>query len=121
MLTFFLSTPGISSVTVYNLSFSKHGSKVLTNFYKKTTKDENSKEFFELVELIKKGFQEEEKLLKELKKNHPPERKVVSKKEGTANFANIQGNEVGGKTGTALKSINGIYTNKKINTFISYF
>ena len=70
----------VSVKQVYNLSFSKHGSKVLTNFYKKTTKDENSKEFFELVELIKKGFQEEEKLLKELKKNHPPERKVVSKK-----------------------------------------
>jgi|TARA_R100000458_G_scaffold6644_1_gene5287 hypothetical protein len=70
----------VSVKQVYNLSFSKHGSKVLTNFYKKTTKEENSKEFFDLVELIKKGFQEEEKLLKELKKNHPPERKVVSKK-----------------------------------------
>ena len=70
----------VSVKQVYNLSFSKHGSKVLTNFYKKTTKDENSKEFFELVELIKKGFQEEEKLLKELKKNHPPERKPVCKK-----------------------------------------
>ena len=70
----------VSVKQVYNLSFSKHGTKVLTNFYKKTTKEENSKEFFELVELIKKGFQEEEKLLKELKKNHPPERKVVSKK-----------------------------------------
>ena len=48
-------------------------------------------------------------------------RKVVKNKEGTANFANIKGYDVGGKTGTALKSINGIYTNKKINTFISLF
>jgi len=48
-------------------------------------------------------------------------RKVVMNKEGTANFANIDGYEVGGKTGTALKSIEGIYSNKKINTFISLF
>ena len=48
-------------------------------------------------------------------------RKVVSNKEGTANFANIEGYEVGGKTGTALKSIDGVYSNKKINTFISLF
>ena len=48
-------------------------------------------------------------------------RKVVANKEGTANFANIEGYEVGGKTGTALKSINGIYSNKKINTFVSLF
>ena len=75
-----------------------------------------------------------------LKKNHPKEekkekivsletsykinsmlRKVVANKEGTANFANIDGYEVGGKTGTALKSIDGIYSNKKINTFVSLF
>ena len=48
-------------------------------------------------------------------------RKVVSNKEGTANFANVQGYEVGGKTGTALKSINGTYSEKKINTFVSIF
>ena len=48
-------------------------------------------------------------------------RKVVSNKEGTANFANINGYEVGGKTGTALKSINGVYTKKKLNTFVSIF
>ena len=48
-------------------------------------------------------------------------RKVVVNKEGTANFANIDGYEIGGKTGTALKSIDGIYSNKKINTFISLF
>jgi len=48
-------------------------------------------------------------------------RKVVANKEGTANFANIEGYEVGGKTGTALKSIDGVYSNKKINTFVSLF
>ena len=48
-------------------------------------------------------------------------RKVVSSKEGTAGFANIKGYEVGGKTGTAQKSVNGKYSEKKINTFISIF
>ena len=48
-------------------------------------------------------------------------RKVVANEEGTANFANIDGYEVSGKTGTALKSVDGVYTNKKINTFISLF
>ena len=48
-------------------------------------------------------------------------RKVVSSNEGTAGFANIKGYEVGGKTGTAQKSVNGKYSEKKINTFISIF
>ena len=48
-------------------------------------------------------------------------RKIVSNKEGTANFANIEGFDVAGKTGTALKSINGNYTKKKLNTFVSLF
>tara|TARA_B100000686_G_scaffold131466_1_gene138400 strand:- start:109 stop:1833 length:1725 start_codon:yes stop_codon:yes gene_type:complete len=48
-------------------------------------------------------------------------RKVVKNKEGTANFANIDGFSVGGKTGTALKSLNGVYTEKKLNTFVSVF
>ena len=48
-------------------------------------------------------------------------RKVVFNEEGTANFADIEGYEVGGKTGSAYKSINGIYSNKKINTFVSLF
>ncbi len=44
-------------------------------------------------------------------------RKVVSLNEGTANFANIEGYEVGGKTGTAVK-----YKSKeKLNTFVSLF
>tara|TARA_B100000686_G_scaffold77819_1_gene83854 strand:- start:1094 stop:2818 length:1725 start_codon:yes stop_codon:yes gene_type:complete len=44
-------------------------------------------------------------------------RKTVSLEEGTANFANIKGYEIGGKTGTALK-----YNSKaKLNTFVSLF
>ena len=44
-------------------------------------------------------------------------RKVVSLHEGTANFADIEGYEVAGKTGTALK----YGSNKKLNTFVSLF
>ena len=44
-------------------------------------------------------------------------RKVVSLNEGTANFADVDGYDVGGKTGTALK-----YNLKaKLNTFVSLF
>ena len=49
-------------------------------------------------------------------------RKIVTTKEGTAGLANIKGYEVGGKTGTAEKSIAGGYTRKaKVNTFASIF
>ena len=48
-------------------------------------------------------------------------RKIVVSKEGTASLANVKGYEIGGKTGTANKSISGNYSNKKINTFISVF
>ncbi len=48
-------------------------------------------------------------------------RKIVSTKEGTAKLANVTGYEIGGKTGTANKISNGVYTNKKINTFVSVF
>ena len=46
-------------------------------------------------------------------------RKIVL--TGTAKLANVEGYEIGGKTGTANKTINGTYTNKKINTFASVF
>ena len=44
-------------------------------------------------------------------------RQVVSKEEGTANFAEIPGYEIAGKTGTAEK----YNSEKKINTFVSFF
>ena len=75
--------------------------------------------------LIKKKYEERKniRILKEdvSKKINPILRKIVSTKEGTANFANIDGYEVGGKTGTAQKSLNGIYSNNKINTFVAVF
>jgi len=44
-------------------------------------------------------------------------RKVVSLNEGTANFADVEGYQVGGKTGTAVK-----YKSKaKLNTFVTLF
>ena len=54
-------------------------------------------------------------------KINPILRKVVSTKEGTAHFADVFGYEVGGKTGTADKVKNGVYTKDKINTFVSVF
>ncbi len=48
-------------------------------------------------------------------------RKIVTSKEGTASLANVAGYEIGGKTGTAEKSISGGYSNKKVNSFISVF
>ena len=55
------------------------------------------------------------------KKILPILRKIVSTKEGTANLANVDGYEIGGKTGTANKILEGVYSNKKINTFVSVF
>ena len=55
------------------------------------------------------------------KKINPILRKIVTTKEGTASQANVEGYEVGGKTGTAQKSSVGGYSNKKINTFASFF
>ena len=62
--------------------------------------------------ILKKGVSEKLNLIL---------RKVVASKDGTANFANIDGYEIGGKTGTAQKSVNGIYSNNKVNTFAAVF
>jgi cell division protein FtsI (penicillin-binding protein 3) len=48
-------------------------------------------------------------------------RKIVVNKEGTAELANVNGYDVGGKTGTAQKSKNGKYSRAKINTFAAIF
>ena len=79
------------------------------NIHPRLIKDENE---------IKK-----EKILDESvsKKILPSLRKIVSTKEGTASLANVNGYEIGGKTGTAQKSIAGVYSRKKINSFISIF
>ena len=54
------------------------------------------------------------------KKILPILRKIVTTKEGTASLANVKGYEIGGKTGTANKSI-GEFILIKINTFVSVF
>ena len=72
--------------------------------------------------LIKKGLEDninQKRIIKEgvSKKINLMLRKVVTTKEGTAGLANIEGYEIGGKTGTAEG-----YNNKgKINTFASIF
>ena len=48
-------------------------------------------------------------------------RKIVTNKNGTAKLANVDGYDVGGKTGTAQISKNGKYTRDKINTFAAIF
>ncbi len=74
--------------------------------------------------LLKKNKKiRKEKILNQdvTKKILPILRKIVSDKEGTANLANVNGYEIGGKTGTANKILEGVYSNKKINTFVSIF
>jgi len=71
----------------------------------------------------KKNINDKKKILNEDVSNkiNPILRKVVSTNEGTAHFADVYGYEVGGKTGTADKVKNGVYTKDKINTFVSIF
>jgi len=74
--------------------------------------------------LIKRHVKQKKKRI--LKKNisdeiNPILRKIVSTKEGTAGFANVNGYQIGGKTGTADQPAKGGYSKKKINTFASVF
>ena len=74
--------------------------------------------------LIKKNIKnKKEKILNNdvSKKITPILRKIVTSEMGTASLANVNGYEVGGKTGTAQTSVVGGYSNKKINTFASIF
>ena len=74
--------------------------------------------------LIKNNKNKKEKVLNNdvSAKILPILRKVVTDKEGTAKLANVDGYEIGGKTGTAEKSSLGSYSkSKKINTFVSVF
>ena len=76
--------------------------------------------------LIKKDFKKSDqrnRILKEevSKKINPILRKVVSTDEGTAHFADVEGYQVAGKTGTAYKARYGGYSKDKINTFVSIF
>ena len=74
--------------------------------------------------LIKKEKEnKKEKILNDevSKKILPILRKIVTTKEGTASLANLNGYEIGGKTGTAQKRITGSYSKKKLNTFVSVF
>ena len=71
----------------------------------------------------KKKNEKKEKILNKdvSEKILPILRKIVTTKEGTASLANVDGYEIGGKTGTAEKSSGGGYSKKKINTFVSVF
>ncbi len=80
------------------------------NIRPKLIKSENQD--FKKTRILNKGVSD---------KINPILRKIVSTKDGTANFANIDGYEVGGKTGTAQKSFNGVYSKNKINTFVAVF
>ena len=71
---------------------------------------------------LKKSYTKKRILNEEVSnKINPILRKVVSTDEGTAHFADVEGYQVGGKTGTADKARYGGYSKDKINTFVSIF
>ena len=76
-----------------------------------------------LIKRDKDNINNKNRIIKEgiSEKLNPILRKIVTNKEGTAELANIDGYEVGGKTGTAQKTTLGGYSNLKVNTFASIF
>jgi len=73
--------------------------------------------------IYKENIIKKNRILKEnlSEKINPILRKIVSTEEGTAGFADVNGYEIGGKTGTADQPTKGGYSKKKINTFTSVF
>ena len=76
-----------------------------------------------LIKSELKNNQQKKRIIKAgiSEKINPILRKIVTTKEGTAGFVNIEGYEVGGKTGTAQKTIVGGYSKAKVNTFAGIF
>ena len=75
-----------------------------------------------LIKKNKKNIKKKQILKNDVsKKINPILRKIVTSKEGTASLANIDGYEVGGKTGTAQTIEDGVYSKNKINTFVAIF
>ena len=76
-----------------------------------------------LIKKELKNYQKKKRIIKAgiSEKINPILRKIVTTKEGTAGFVNIEGYEVGGKTGTAQKTIVGGYSKAKVNTFAGVF
>jgi cell division protein FtsI (penicillin-binding protein 3) len=91
------------------------GYSIITNggyYIKPTLIKRNLNEKLERKRILKKGVS---------KKINSILRKIVSTEEGTAEQANVQGYQIGGKTGTAQQPIDKEYSKIKINTFASIF
>jgi cell division protein FtsI (penicillin-binding protein 3) len=74
--------------------------------------------------LIKKNLDKKKKRKKVLKNGVSKKMNLILRKvvtEGTAKLINVEGYQVGGKTGTAEQVNNSIYSNIKINTLASIF
>jgi len=76
-----------------------------------------------LIKQDSENYQKKKRIIKAgiSEKITPILRKIVATKAGTAGLANIDGYEVGGKTGTANKTSIGGYSNAKVNTFAGIF
>ena len=76
-----------------------------------------------LIKKDLKNYQQKKRIIKAgiSEKINTILRKIVTTKEGTAGLANIEGYEVGGKTGTANKTSMGGYSKAKVNTFAGIF